>query len=103
MAINAVSAAVANSVKVAVIVTSTAAQELPKEAGELYFVSTTTACYLKAGAAAVGAATASDFTYFFPANFWGLVRIPGDYVRVIRDTADGTLVLTNVREDNVAT
>lgn len=103
MAIHAASAAVTNSLRVAVAVASTTAAELPKEAGELYFVTTTTACYLKAGPAAVAAASTTEFTYFFPANFFGLVRIPGDYVRVIRDTADGTLVLTNVKEDLIPT
>lgn len=92
------SAAVTNSLRVAVAVASTAAAELPREAGSKYFVTTTTACYIKAGGAAVAAASSTEYTFFLPANFSGIVRVPGDYVRVIRDTADGTLVFTAVME-----
>lgn len=103
MAINARSAVVGNSLRAAVAVASTTAAELPKEGGELYFVTTTTATYVKAGGSGVAAASTTEFTYFFPANFWGIVRIPGDYVRVIRDTADGTIVFTSVDGDTIAT
>lgn len=103
MSINAYSNAVTNSLRVAVAVASTTAAELPREGSDLYFVTCTSATYVAAGGAAVAAASTTEFTYFFPAGFWGIVRIPGEYVRAIRDTADGTMVLTAVRGDTIAT
>lgn len=99
MIVNPVSAAVGNTVKVAVAVASTTAQELPSEAGALYFITTTTAVYVKFGGSGVAAASSTEYTLFLPAGWSGHVRVPGDYVRAIRDSADGTMVLHKVNED----
>jgi hypothetical protein len=89
----------ATTAKFAVAVASTAATELPKHLSGLYFVTTTTACYILFGAANVASASATVYTLFLPAGFAGVIRAPGTFATAIRDSADGTLIFTAINDN----
>lgn len=84
---------------VAVAATSTAAQALPAAPGGILLVSSNTDVYARFGASGVAAASASAYTIFIPAGTTFLMRQTTTHVRAIRDSADGVLSFTAVREN----
>jgi hypothetical protein len=90
----------------ALTVTATSAVELaPNSVAKsgLYLLATSTACYLNFGTTSgVSAASSTTYTVYFPANFSCIFRPPARWVTGIRDTADGTLILTPINEVEAA-
>lgn len=84
--------------KVSVGTTSTAAQALPGQIGQLLLVSANTDTYARFGASGVGAASATTYTIFIPAGSMFLMRKKTTHVRAIRDSADGVLSFTTLSE-----
>ena len=82
----------------AVAATSTSAQALPAQPGELVLVSTDTDCFAKFGLSGVAEASATVYTVFLPAGSIFVMRVTttATHVRVIRDTADGFLSFTKL-------
>jgi hypothetical protein len=92
----------ANTVRATSIVTASAAVELPARP-TLFLLACSQACYINFGTTSgVADASTSVYTIYLPANFSCIFRPPGRWMKTIRDTADGVIVLTGINESEAA-